>query len=140
GYRFVDFKHCHGYLGHELLSARSRPGRYGGSFENRTRFLRQVVDGIRAEVPGLAVAVRLSVFDTVPYRRDAGGRGVPEAPAEGYDCAFGLLRGEEMSPALDDARAMLALLEARGVRWICTSAGSPYYNPHIQRPALFPPS
>ena len=40
GYQFVDVKHCHGYLGHELLSARARPGRYGGSFENRTRFLR----------------------------------------------------------------------------------------------------
>ena len=23
---------------------------------------------------------------------------------------------------------------------VCLSAGSPYYNPHIQRPALFPPS
>jgi len=140
GYRFVDFKHCHGYLGHELLSARGRAGRYGGSFENRTRFIRQVVDGIRAEVPGLAVAVRLSVFDTVPYRKDGSGRGVPAASSDAYDCAFGLLEDEDMGPALDDARALLRVLEARGVRWICTSAGSPYYNPHVQRPALFPPS
>jgi len=140
GYRFVDVKHCHGYLAHELLSARGRPGRYGGSFENRTRFIRQVVDGIRAEVPGLAVAVRLSVFDTVPYRKDGAGRGTPEAAPQPYDCAFGLLEEEAMGPALDDARALLRLLEARGVRWICTSAGSPYYNPHVQRPALFPPS
>jgi 2,4-dienoyl-CoA reductase-like NADH-dependent reductase (Old Yellow Enzyme family) len=140
GYRFVDFKHCHGYLGHELLSARRRAGRYGGSFENRTRFIGQVVDAIHSEVPGLAVAVRLSVFDTVPYRKDAAGPGVPEASTEGYDCAFGLLEGEEMSRALDDARALLGLLESKGVRWICTSAGSPYYNPHVQRPALFPPS
>src|SRR5262249_4926486 len=94
----------------------------------------------QAEVPGLAVAVRLSVFDTVPYRKDAGGRGVAEASAEGYDCAFGLLEGEEMARALDDARALLRVLESKGVRWICTSAGRPYYNPHVQRPALFPPS
>ena len=38
GFAFVDIKHCHGYLGHELLSAHTRPGRYGGSFENRMRF------------------------------------------------------------------------------------------------------
>src|SRR5262249_48290064 len=103
GYRFVDFKHCHGYLRHELPSARRRAGRYGGSFENRTRFIRQVIDAIRAEVPGLGVAVRLSVFDTVPYRKDGAGPGVPEASPDGYDCAFGLLEGEEMARALDDA-------------------------------------
>jgi NADPH2 dehydrogenase len=140
GYRFVDVKHCHGYLGHELLSARARPGRYGGAFENRTRFLREVVDGIRAEVPGLGIAVRLSVFDTVPYRKDEHGRGVPEVSASGYDHAFGLLADDDLGPALDDARALLRLLESKGVRWVCTSAGSPYYTPHVQRPALFPPS
>ena len=43
GARFVDLKHCHGYLGHEFLSAHTRPGPYGGSFENRTRFLREIV-------------------------------------------------------------------------------------------------
>ena len=141
GYTFVDVKHCHGYLGHELLSARARPGRYGGGLENRTRFLRQIVDGIRATVPGLGIVVRLSIFDTVPYRKDASGRGVPEADPKGYDSAFGLLGDDDdLGPALDDARGLLRLLQAKGVRWICTSAGSPYYTPHVQRPALFPPS
>jgi len=140
GYRFVDFKHCHGYLGHELLSARGRAGRYGGGLENRTRFLRGVIDGIRAAVPALGIAVRLSIFDTVPYRKDGSGRGVAEVGAEGYESAFGLLAGEDLDSALADARALLRLLEEKGVRWICTSAGSPYYNPHVQRPALFPPS
>jgi len=140
GNRFVDFKHCHGYLSHELLSARGRPGRYGGGLDNRTRFLRGVIDGIRAAVPSLGIAVRLSVFDTVPYRKDAGGRGVAEASSAGYESAFGLLVDEDLDSALGDARALLRLLEEKGVRWICTSAGSPYYNPHVQRPALFPPS
>src|SRR5262249_32059534 len=70
GFAFVAVKHCHGYLGHELLSARARDGRYGGPLENRTRFLRSVVEGIRARVPGLGVAVRLSAFDMVPFRKD----------------------------------------------------------------------
>ena len=52
GFAFVDIKHCHGYLGHEFLSAYNRPGPYGGSFENRTRFLRNIVKGIRGEAPG----------------------------------------------------------------------------------------
>jgi 2,4-dienoyl-CoA reductase-like NADH-dependent reductase (Old Yellow Enzyme family) len=139
GFAFVDVKHCHGYLGHELLGARARAGRYGGSLENRTRFLREVIDAIRAAVPGLGIVVRLSVFDTVPYRKDERGEGVPEVTPEAYPHGFGVLRGEDMDAALDETRAVLRLLAARGVRWICVTAGSPYYSPHVQRPALFPP-
>jgi 2,4-dienoyl-CoA reductase-like NADH-dependent reductase (Old Yellow Enzyme family) len=137
GFRFVDVKHCHGYLGHELLSARERPGRYGGSFENRTRFLRDVVAGLRAEAPGLGIMVRLSCFDTVPWRKGPDGVGQPE-PVDGYRAAFGLLDGS-LEAALGDAREMLHLLESLAIRWVCLTAGSPYYNPHVQRPALFPP-
>jgi 2,4-dienoyl-CoA reductase-like NADH-dependent reductase (Old Yellow Enzyme family) len=140
GFQFVDFKHCHGYLGHELLAGRERKGRFGGDFEGRTRFLRTVVDGIRADVPGMKIAVRLSAFDTVPYRKNAAGRGEPERTEDGYTSAFGLLRGEALDAALADSRELLGLLRTLGVRWISISAGSPYYNPHLQRPALFPPS
>jgi 2,4-dienoyl-CoA reductase-like NADH-dependent reductase (Old Yellow Enzyme family) len=144
GFAFVDVKHCHGYLGHELLSGRTRQGRYGGpSLENRTRFLRSVVEGIRANVPGLLAGVRLSAFDMVPFRKSDTGTGEAEHPPEPYDSAFGLLdntgRGD-MDAALADARELLALLERLAVRWVCVTAGSPYYNPHVQRPALFPPS
>ena len=140
GFHFVDVKHCHGYLLHELLSARTRAGKYGGSFENRTRFLRQVIDGIRAEVPGLHIGVRLSVFDLMPFRKGAQDKGEPEVPADGYDHAFGLLRDEDLDAALREPRQLLRLLADRDVRWICVTAGSPYYCPHIQRPATFPPS
>jgi NADPH2 dehydrogenase len=140
GFEFVDFKHCHGYLGHELLAARERKGRFGGDFAGRTRFLRSVVDGIRAQVPGLKIAVRLSAFDTVPFRKNADGRGEPERDDAGYTSAFGLLSGEALDAALGESRELLALLQSLGVRWISISAGSPYYNPHLQRPALFPPS
>jgi len=140
GYAFVDVKHCHGYLGHELLSARTRAGRYGGSFENRTRFLREVVAGIRADAPGLRIGMRLSVFDMVPYRKDASGRGVPESDPASYADGFGVAKGGDLDVALAEARELLRLVESLGVRLVCTSAGSPYYNPHLQRPALFPPS
>jgi 2,4-dienoyl-CoA reductase-like NADH-dependent reductase (Old Yellow Enzyme family) len=139
GYAFVDVKACHGYLGHEMLSACDRSGRYGGSLDNRTRFLRSIIEGIRATVPGLIVGVRLSAFDTVPYRKDAHGVGEPETTDAAYRSAFGLL-DRDMETALADARQVLGTLERLGIKWICVTAGSPYYNPHVQRPALFPPS
>ena len=138
GYQFVDIKACHGYLGHELLGARARQGKYGGSLENRMRFMRTVIDAVRAEVPGLLIGVRLSAFDMVPFRKRADGIGEPDPEAAAADHGFGLTPpGGEA--ALDDAAAVLRALEQIDVRWICITAGSPYYNPHMQRPALFPP-
>jgi 2,4-dienoyl-CoA reductase-like NADH-dependent reductase (Old Yellow Enzyme family) len=139
GFDFVDVKHCHGYLGHELLSGVSRQGAYGGSFEGRTRFLREIVAGIRAEVPGLAIGVRLSAFDMVPFRKGPDDTGEPAIADAGYHTAFGF------TPAggagnIEDADAFLRLCASLGITWVCLTAGSPYYNPHIQRPALFPPS
>jgi 2,4-dienoyl-CoA reductase-like NADH-dependent reductase (Old Yellow Enzyme family) len=140
GFQFVDLKHCHGYLGHELLSAFDRPGKYGGSFENRTRFLRQIVHGLRAVTPKLGLAVRVSVFDTAPYAKGPGGVGVSEVDERSYASAFGPLHGDGSSPDLTEAERFLDLLAALDVPWVCITAGSPYYSPHIQRPALFPPS
>ena len=141
GFQFVDVKHCHGYFAHELLGARTRPGRYGGTLTNRTRFLRQVVAGIRSSAPELEIGVRLSVFDTVPYSKNAYGLGAPQTSPSDYHCGFGLTDVEnDEPPVLEDARCVLGMLRDLGVRWICVTAGSPYYNPHVQRPALFPPT
>jgi 2,4-dienoyl-CoA reductase-like NADH-dependent reductase (Old Yellow Enzyme family) len=139
GFAFVDVKHCHGYLGHEFLSAVDRPGRYGGCLENRTRFLREIVAGIRALAPGLEIAVRVSVFDLVPFLPGQDGNGLPAAIPETYPWAFG---GDGTGLAIDltEPSAFLELLERSGIDLVCTTAGSPYYNPHIQRPAAFPPS
>jgi 2,4-dienoyl-CoA reductase-like NADH-dependent reductase (Old Yellow Enzyme family) len=140
GFAFVDIKHCHGYLGHELLSAVTRPGRYGGSLENRTRFLREVTAGIRALAPELGVAIRLSAVDWVPYRPGPDGRGEPEPIPDGrYPFAFG---GDGTGLGIDLAEpcALLDMLGALDIHLVCVSVGSPYYNPHLQRPALFPPS
>src|SRR5262249_61803372 len=51
GFQFVDIKQCHRYLLSELLAARTRPGRYGGSLENRTRLAREIISPIRSELP-----------------------------------------------------------------------------------------
>jgi len=149
GFDFVDLKHCHGYLGHEFLSAHTRDGDYGGCFENRTRFLREIVEGIRATVPDLELGVRLSAFDMVPFRPDPDrstpgrpGPGVPELPPEclPYRWGFGVDAANPVQPDLTEPRRFLELLQGLDIRLVNLSAGSPYYNPHIQRPALFPPS
>jgi NADPH2 dehydrogenase len=141
GFHFVDLKHCHGYLGHELLSAVDRPGKYGGSIDNRLLFLRTIVEGVRATAPGLEIGVRLSVFDTTPYRPGPDRTGVPEVPTDAsYHYAFGRLDDHDMDATLSDSREMLTRLRAMGIHLVCATAGSPYYCPHVQRPALFPPS
>ena len=139
GFGFVDLKHCHGYLGHEMLSAVHRPGRYGGSFENRTRFLCEIVTGIRAEAPGLGIAVRLSAADTIAYRSGADRVGEPEDADIAYPYAFGG-DGTGLGIDLSEPKEFVDLLASLGIRLLCVSLGSPYYTPHLIRPAFFPPS
>ena len=138
GFDFVDVKHCHGYLGHEFLSAVNREGQYGGSFENRTRYLRNIVAGIHQAAPGLEIGIRLSAFDMLPFKKGGTGAGVPES-IEQYPFAFG---GDANGLGIDltETKALLSLAESLDIQLICITGGSPYYNPHLMRPALFPPS
>ena len=149
GADFVDIKHCHGYLLHEFLSAHTRPGPYGGSFENRTRLIREIVAGIREVAPDLGIGVRLSAFDFVPFKPNPElsqpakpGPGMPEEFAHllPYKYAFGVNQANPLEYDLTETKQFLALLSELGVDLINLSAGSPYYNPHIQRPAAYPPS
>jgi 2,4-dienoyl-CoA reductase-like NADH-dependent reductase (Old Yellow Enzyme family) len=149
GFDFVDLKHCHGYLGHEFLSAHTRAGDFGGSLENRTRFLRELAAGIRAEAPGLDLGVRVSAFDWVPFKPDPArstpeelGPGVPDdyAGALPYRYGFGVRADRPVEMDLTETRAFFAVLRSLGIRLVNLTAGSPYYNPHLTRPALYPPS
>ena len=138
GFGFVDVKHCHGYLGHEILSAVDRPGRYGGSFENRTRFLREVVGGIRSEAPGLEIGVRLSAFDFIPFKPGRDMVGEPfEFDGDVYPYAFG---GDGSGVGIDLAEplAFLDLLAELDIRLVCITGGCGYYNYHIIRPCFIP--
>jgi NADPH2 dehydrogenase len=112
GYQFVDVKQCHGYLLNELLGARSRPGKYGGDYENRTRLARDIVAAIRATVPGLMVASRLSVFDGVP---------------DGW--------GSDPRETL----RFIGELRQLGVALVNVTLGNPYTSPHLVRPFETPP-
>ena len=137
GFQFVDVKHCHGYLGHEMLSGYDRDGAFGGSFENRTRFLREIVAGIRAET-NLEIVTRVSIFDFTPFVQGDDSIGIPQTTSD-YPYAFG---GDGAGQGIDltEPHQLMKLLDEIGIQFVCTTAGSPYYNPHIQRPALFPPS
>lgn len=147
GADFVDIKHCHGYLLHEFLSAFKRPGDYGGSFENRTRVLREIVGDIRASGNNIELGVRLSAFDFVPFKPDparaeAGklGPGIPEDFSLPYPCAFGCNQNNPLEYDLTETFQFMQLCHELGIKILNLSAGSPYYNPHIQRPAAYPPS
>jgi 2,4-dienoyl-CoA reductase-like NADH-dependent reductase (Old Yellow Enzyme family) len=123
GFDMVDIKACHGYLLHEFLSARRRPGKYGGDFAGRTRLLRTIIGRVRSELPRLPVCVRLSLFDALPY-----------------DCGFGVNESDPTTMDLAEPIRLLEILRDEGVTTVNLSAGSPYTVPHIQRPAAFPPS
>src|SRR5438445_10416498 len=149
GADFVDIKHCHGYLLHEFLSAFTRPGKYGGSFENRTRILRDIIAGMRASGNPIDIGVRLSAFDFVPFKPDPAlsqpgklGPGIPEdfSHCLPYRFGFGVSQNNPVEYDLAETFQFVELCAQLGVKILNLSAGSPYYNPHIQRPAAYPPS
>lgn len=147
GFQFVDVKACHGYLMHELLGATLRKGPYGGSFGHRTKLLFDIIDGIREARPELEIVVRLSAFDTVPFdvQKIDGkllfdGRGVGKHWDQQSEYpGFGLDRLDPTKIDLTETKLLIELLRQRGVAAINITAGSPYYNSHIQRPAQLPP-
>ena len=141
GFRFVDVKACHGYLFHEFLSARTRPGPFGGDFDGRTNLLRTTIRRIRETVPDLMIGVRLSAFDLVPFQpsREIGQPQEFESLLP-YGFGFGTSENNPLQMDLAEPIQLLLALKDLGVGCVNLSCGSPYYNPHIQRPAIFPPS
>jgi 2,4-dienoyl-CoA reductase-like NADH-dependent reductase (Old Yellow Enzyme family) len=127
GFDAVDIKNCHGYLLAELLSAHTREGRYGGSFENRTRLVCNIADKIKNKLGDkITLAIRLGVFDEVPY-----------------PYGWGVDKKDHHKPDFSEPAELLKLLGEKGVKLVNISMGSPYYNPHLTRPydagAYLPP-
>ena len=141
GYQFVDVKACHGYLLHEFLSARTRPGPFGGDLEGRTRLLFTIIRRVREAYPDLHVLVRLSIFDSLPYQTSREvGQPMRHEELLPYRLAFGASEQNPLEYDLAEGFELLRRLRDAGVLAVNISCGSPYYNPHIQRPAIFPPS
>ena len=128
GFDAVDVKACHCYLLNELLGARTRPGRYGGDYANRTRFQRETAAKVRAAVGGQAEIVsRLNVYDGLPYPY---GWGVAEAalppPADGGYHPPG--------PDLAEPIRLVRELVDAGLSCLSVTVGNPRYRPHFNRP------
>ncbi len=141
GFRFVDIKSCHGYLMHEFLSAHRRPGPYGGDYEGRTKLLKTVIGRIRQECPSLILGVRLSIFDTPPFMSSREtGQPMDFHDLLPYEFGFGVDPANPMEMDLAEPLRLIGDLVQWGVATVNLSAGSPYYNPHLMRPAIFPPS
>jgi 2,4-dienoyl-CoA reductase-like NADH-dependent reductase (Old Yellow Enzyme family) len=136
GFDGIDLKTTHGYLLAEMLSARSRPGAYGGPLENRARLALNALRKIRARVgDDFLLAVRLGVYDGVPYAVGAdGATGIPRPHETPYTHGFGVNSENPMQPDLAEPLQLIGWLREAGVRLLNVSLGNPYVNPHLGRP------
>ncbi|WP_152049921.1 oxidoreductase [Tautonia marina] len=139
GFDFIDLKQCHRYLLCELLSSHTRPGKYGGSFENRTRFIREVVARIRDRLPALMVATRMNVYDGIPWRTGADQAGEPEQVSYPLRSSWGTDPQDHTRPDLDEPIRLIGMLRDLGVAMVNVTMGNPYGSPHIIRPFEYPP-
>jgi NADPH-dependent glutamate synthase beta subunit-like oxidoreductase/2,4-dienoyl-CoA reductase-like NADH-dependent reductase (Old Yellow Enzyme family) len=118
GFDAVDIKACHRYLMNELLAAYTREGKYGGSYENRTRLLKNVVRRvIECAGPNGIVTCRLGIHDAHPY-----------------PYGWGMDPKEPMKPNLEEPKRLVRELYELGVPIINITMGNPYFNPHVNRP------
>jgi 2,4-dienoyl-CoA reductase-like NADH-dependent reductase (Old Yellow Enzyme family) len=136
GFDGVDLKMTHGYLLSELLSARTRPGPYGGSLENRARFALNVLRKIRQRVgEDFLLAARLGVFDGVPYAVLPGdSTGAPRDYTRPYVSGFGVNPENPLEPDLCEPLELIGSLKQAGLEILNVSMGNPYMNPHVGRP------
>ena len=93
---------------------------------------------MRATRPDLAIGVRLSAFDFVPFGPGADGRGTPMSDPGGWSPFGAAPDGVDVD--LTEVHEAMGRFRELGIGMVCVTGGSPYYNPHIQRPAYFPPS
>lgn len=139
GCDFVDIKQCHRYLLSELLASKIRPGAYGGSLENRTRLVRNVIQRIRAEVPSLIVVSRFNAYDGIPFQKMPDSTGKPVGHQTPIMTSFGVQPDNHELMDLTEPIQVAKWLADWGVSAVNVSLGNPYANPHFVRPAEYPP-
>ena len=120
GFDAVDVKSCHGYLFQELLSSFTRPGNYGGSFENRTRLYIDSIRAVKAALPkGYPIVTRLSVSDVIPY-------------------PYGFGTDKDGNLDLTEPDKLIGMLVDEGISMLNVTLGNPYYNSFVNRPYRAP--
>jgi len=118
GFDAIDFKACHGYLLQEALSAFSRPGKYGGSFENRTRLFVDTFKLLKSNLKSTTeLWCRLDPCDVVSKPN-----------------GFGTDENGNMD--LEEPLKFVQILRDSGLRVVNVTLGNPYYNPYVNRPCL----
>lgn len=118
GFHGVDVKACHRYLNSELLSAFTRKGKYGETFEGRTRFLLNTVKKIKDRLgDDFIVTTRINIYDGIPY-----------------PYGFGVDKDNYLKPDYTEPVKLIKKLKALGMPLINITMGTPYYNPHVNRP------
>jgi 2,4-dienoyl-CoA reductase-like NADH-dependent reductase (Old Yellow Enzyme family) len=118
GFDGADIKSCHRYLLSELLSAYTREGRYGGSYENRTRMIRETIGAaVQATGSDFIVGTRINVYDGFEY-----------------PYGFSVKEGEGITPDYTEAKQLMRDLVREGAGIINMTMGNPYFNPHVNRP------
>jgi len=120
GFDAVDIKSCHRYLISELLASFTREhSRYGGSYENRTRMLRETAARVRDAVGDrIEVTCRLNAYDGIPH-----------------PYGWGVRSDDVSEPDLAEPIRLVGQLKAAGVGGVNATVGNPYWNPHVNRPA-----
>jgi 2,4-dienoyl-CoA reductase-like NADH-dependent reductase (Old Yellow Enzyme family) len=127
GFDGVDIKACHGYLLHDFFSCFDREGKYGGSFENRTRPILDIIDRVREAVndPEFIIASRINIYDAMPVSK-----------------GWGTDLNDFSKVDLTEPVRLVEAMVARGTTLINVTMGNPYFIPHINRPydlgAYFP--
>lgn len=121
GFDGIDIQCCHGALAGSLLRAFARPGRYGGSFENRTRFVLEILGSIRAQVPALLLTARLCAFDAARN-------------------GFGVSDSDYRKPDLDEPLRLVQLLHRTGLALLNVTVASPNLRAPTAERGLHPRS
>lgn len=117
GFDGIDVKSCHRYLFSALLASFTRKGRYGGSFENRTRMIRETFAKVRAAVQRPFVTTRMNIYDAFPW-----------------PYAWGVAQENWRIPDLAEPLQLIAQLREIDLPLLCTTIGNPYFNPQFNRP------
>lgn len=122
GFDGVDIKACHRYLLSELLAAYTREGKFGGSYANRTELIRSIVAELKSLLPDFLIAIRLNVYDAIPYPY---GWGVDRENQEIPDLT---------EPDLTEPVKLVQALAEENVEIFSITAADPRIHPHIVRP------